>query len=514
MTDSRPPLPFARVLEIIRQGREPLGDRLTSAVIQTVPQYETVDRTGLHASVVRFLDTLVETLVTGNDESFIAHLHGVTRDRATQGVTVGDFVRALNVCYPCFRDLVREMGPEQDRTLGQEFHALEARLHHLSVIATDVYVSVLQRQLEGKNAALNRAVQLLQAREKALASEVDITSRALRSAQEFSRRVVDSLVSGIAVINPDRSFSLFTSRMEQIVEIPVEEALTRTVDELATRLEGLDVENALTVVRRTGRLPLTKRRLTLPSGRSRTVYVQAQRLYGDDGGVEGTVVVVDDITERELLLDSFSRYVSRDLVQRLLARGQCLGLGGERRTCTILFADIRGFTGLAERLTPEHLHETLNTYFRIMVAEVTEHGGFIDKFVGDKVMALFTAGPDDHRPAAVSAVRAGESILRHMDGVGPQRAAAGLPPIEVGVGINTGEVILGNVGSENRMDFTAIGDPVNVADRLQALALGGAVVVGEETVGLCGDACRFEGEQELTVKGRQGRVKAWRLVRA
>src|SRR6185312_14090631 len=202
-------------------------------------------------------------------------------------------------------------------------------------------------------------------------------------------------------------------------------------------------------VQATGRFPLTKLVVTSAQGRKRTVFVRAQRMYAPDGEVEGTVFVVDDVTERELLIDSFSRYVSRDLVTRLLARSEPLGLEGERRTCTVLFADIRGFTGIAEQLPPEALHRLLNDYLHAMVESIVEQGGFIDKFVGDKVMALFS-GPRKEADSAFAAVEAARAILVRIAAQNASRLAGGERAIEVGIGINTGPVVVGNVGDEAR----------------------------------------------------------------
>jgi adenylate cyclase len=218
-----------------------------------------------------------------------------------------------------------------------------------------------------------------------------------------------------------------------------------------------------------------------PNGQERWLFVSARRLMGDHGESEGTVIVFDDVTERELLLDSFSRYVSRDVVHRLLARGH-IELTGERRRISVLFADIRGFTGIAERSDPEALHTMLNRYFRVMIEAVADAGGFVDKFVGDKVMALFGHNTSPELGAR-QAVQAALRIQDQLACLDPEEGA----PIAVGIGINTGDVVLGNVGSERRMEFTAIGDAVNVADRLQSLARRGEVLVGPQTAAIVAD---------------------------
>jgi len=294
--------------------------------------------------------------------------------------------------------------------------------------------------------------------------------------------------------------------MEEILGIPSEEVLGRSVLTACQEVQGLDVAYLVNTVQLLGRLPLTKIHLTLGNGRPRSVHIRAQRMYHPNGEPEATVVVVDDVTERELLVDSFSRYVSRSLVQQLLTRATPLGLEGERRHCTILFADIRGFTQLSEQNTPEDLHELLNTYFRVMIDCIVAQGGFIDKFIGDKVMAIFSSASD---PAvdAEGAVQAALDIKAQLHSLNQRRMTHHLQPIEVGIGINTGDVLLGNVGSETRMEFTAIGDVVNVADRLQDLARQGEILLGPLTTGHVKDRFPLEPLGPKSVKGRRGEIE-------
>jgi adenylate cyclase len=380
------------------------------------------------------------------------------------------------------------------------------------VLAAEIYTDVSAKQLRAKNAELNRLNQTLQVREAALAVEGVKASRALASANEFNARVIESLTSGVIVFSADTLIiTLYSQRMEAITGVPAEEALGREGREAFARVKGIDHGAIIQTVRSTGSFPLTKIQMVNARDQKRVVFLRAQRMYDAQGVVEGTVMVVDDVSERELLVDSFSRYVSRDLITRLLLRAEPLGLEGEKRTCTVLFADIRGFTGIAERLPPEELHRLLNDFLHIMVESIIESGGFIDKFVGDKVMALFTGERSVER-SALAAVEAARTILVRIAQQNAGRAAQGQLPIEVGIGINTGPVVVGNVGSEARMDFTAIGDVVNVADRLQSLAKGGQVLVGGATA----DAVR--GQVELVdlgaqlVKGRTSPVTVFEVA--
>lgn len=354
--------------------------------------------------------------------------------------------------------------------------------------------------------------QQLQSQHRSLLREATDAQHALAESTELNRRVIESLSSGLMVTERGtKAITLFSGRMEEITGIATEQALGRHIADVFAGFDGLDVVGAVEQVQMVGNLPLTKLHITLPTGREKTVYVRAETLRDEEGTAMGTVIVVDDVSERELLLDSFSRYVSRDLVKRLLARAEPMGLEGERRVCTVLFADVRGFTSLAEGQTPEDLHRLLNLYFHLMIESILSEGGFIDKFVGDKVMALFSSSSSDADNAA-AALRAAKNIKASLRTLNEGRRAASQQALEVGVGVNTGEVLLGNIGSDRRMEFTAIGDPVNVADRLQHMARQGEVLVGAATAALVADrgfVLIDRGEQEM--RGRAASAHVYEL---
>lgn len=172
------------------------------------------------------------------------------------------------------------------------------------------------------------------------------------------------------------------------------------------------------------------------------------------------------LAERDRVRDLLDKNVSPEVAARLLRDGAVLG--GEEREVTILFADLRGFTTLSERLTPPELLALLNRYLDRMSGAIEAHGGVIDKFIGDAVMALFGApvAQGDAAARALAASRAMESALAALN---TELAAEGRPPLAIGVGINTARVVAGNIGSNRRLNYSVIGDGVNVAARLQAL---------------------------------------------
>lgn len=171
---------------------------------------------------------------------------------------------------------------------------------------------------------------------------------------------------------------------------------------------------------------------------------------------------------KQLLRQSFERYVSAELVDKILESSQPVNVSGERRTVTILMSDIRGFTSLSERTDPEELVQFLNTYFAPMIDLILASEGTLDKFMGDAVMALFGA-PVQHGDDALRAVKVALAMQDTLRELNAQWREQGKPEIRVGIGLSTGEVIVGNIGSARRLEYTAIGQHVNYAQRIEAL---------------------------------------------
>ncbi|MBN2124510.1 MAG: hypothetical protein JW821_09480 [Deltaproteobacteria bacterium] len=204
------------------------------------------------------------------------------------------------------------------------------------------------------------------------------------------------------------------------------------------------------------------------------------------------------IREEQDLRARLSRYVGQGLVDRLVQSDEGVLFENEKREVTVLFADIRSFTSISERMAAEDVVAMLNQFFSAMVDILFRHNGVLDKFVGDQIMAVFgLVAAKDGNPCAdavAAALEMQDATARLMK----LRARKGQDVFEIGIGINTGVAILGNVGSRNRMDYTVIGDCVNVAGRFQQIAKGGEIVIGEET-------CR-RGRGDFSVK-KKGKIR-------
>jgi adenylate cyclase len=207
---------------------------------------------------------------------------------------------------------------------------------------------------------------------------------------------------------------------------------------------------------------------------------------------------------------NFERYFAPNIAAEIAQQDTVVPLGGERRPITVLFSDIRGFTSMAESMSPDAIAQLLTDYFSEMVEIIFEHGGTLDKFVGDAIMALWGA-PIAHADDSDRALRAALAMQRGVVRLNQRWLAAGRPQIGVGIGINYGEVFAGNIGSHRRLEYTVIGDAVNVANRLCSEAGPGEILVSEALCQVVKDHADYEYLPAMTLRGRTRSVEVFKV---
>ncbi|MGA1864171.1 MAG: adenylate/guanylate cyclase domain-containing protein [bacterium] len=220
-----------------------------------------------------------------------------------------------------------------------------------------------------------------------------------------------------------------------------------------------------------------------------------------------------EINHKEVeLRNTLSRYVREDLVEKLINSGNGIFFENERKEVTILFADIRSFTSITERMAAENVVAMLNQFFGIMVDIIFKNNGVLDKFIGDKLMALFGFIPSDH-PAPVDAIKAAMEMQNATENLMKVREKENKEKFEIGIAINTGIAIAGHVGSKNRIDYTVIGDCINVAARLEQKAKGGEIIIGEQTYRQIEDVFTIQKKGEMYAKNKTEPVKYYSVLR-
>ena len=218
----------------------------------------------------------------------------------------------------------------------------------------------------------------------------------------------------------------------------------------------------------------------------------------------------DQLQREATVRSNFERYFAPNVAAEIAQQQGAVALGGDRRPLTVLFSDIRGFTSLSERMTPEEIAQLLSDYFSEMVEIVFEHGGTLDKFIGDAVMALWGA-PIAHADDTDRALAAAVAMQRSLVALNARWASAGRQQIGVGIGINYGEAFAGNIGSHRRLEYTVIGDAVNTAARLCKNAEAGEILVGSTFREVVRRKDWFEPVPGMTMRGKTNVVDVWRV---
>ncbi len=207
------------------------------------------------------------------------------------------------------------------------------------------------------------------------------------------------------------------------------------------------------------------------------------------------------LAREEVARANYSRFMPEYVVKQLLDNPDSFRLGGVNQTITVLFADIRGFTSMSEREKPEKVVGLLNRYFSAMTEIIFEHGGTLDKYIGDGLMALFGA-PTASEEDALNSVKAAVTMQKRLVTLNAELSVEGYAQISMGIGLHTGEATIGYIGSDRRSEYTAIGDTVNLAARLESNAKGGQILMSEATAAASGNVIPVNQLEPMTVKNR------------
>ena len=223
-----------------------------------------------------------------------------------------------------------------------------------------------------------------------------------------------------------------------------------------------------------------------------------------------TVQVVSE--ERRVIKDMFARYMSNEVVEKLMETPDKINLGGDKRIATVFFADIRGYTTFSEGREPEEIIEILNEYFSEAVEKVVLHRGYIDKFIGDCIMAVWGVPMMPEKDDAANAVACALAIQDTVRSAKRKFFRKGASGLRVGIGINTGPLVAGNLGNMQRMEYSVIGDTVNLAARLEGVAGPEEVIISHSTRNQLGDYFDFEERPPVRVKGKEKPIQIYNVL--
>jgi adenylate cyclase len=329
--------------------------------------------------------------------------------------------------------------------------------------------------------------------------------------KNYNEAMLESMSNGIITLDEAGKVATCNAACSRILKIAADDILHRTAAEFFTG-DNAWIMDKLKLVVDTGEQQ-TMVDAPLQAGEEKlAVNFTVQPLLNIDQKRIGSMIVIEDISSEKRLKSTMSRYMDPGIADRLVASGAEL-LGGQNVEATVMFSDIRGFTTLTEQLGAQGTVALLNEYFTLMVDCIQQEEGMLDKFIGDAIMAAFGI-PVAHEDDADRAVRAAIAMINTLNKWNRQRISEGRLPVNIGVGLNTATVVSGNIGSNKRMDFTIIGDGVNLASRLESACkqYGTRILISEFTL------CKLQGtyrQREIdlvVVKGKTQPVAVYEIL--
>ena len=212
----------------------------------------------------------------------------------------------------------------------------------------------------------------------------------------------------------------------------------------------------------------------------------------------------------ELIKSMFGRYLSTEVMNSLLEDPTALSLGGERRKVTIMMTDLRGFTALSDRLNPEQVVQMLNAYFKVMVDVILQYHGTINEIIGDALLVIFGA-PQEMPDRAQRAIACAIEMQNAMAKVNERNREKGLPNLEMGIGLNETEAIVGNIGSTKRSKYAVVGSGVNMTSRIESYSVGGQILISESVRQEAGDVLRIDAQRDVLPKGSEKPLRIYEV---
>ncbi|MBI3373404.1 MAG: GAF domain-containing protein [Betaproteobacteria bacterium] len=333
----------------------------------------------------------------------------------------------------------------------------------------------------------------------------------VQAMKNYNENMLESMSNGVITLDVERKVVTCNTSGGRILRLDAQGVLSKPAEQLFEGPNAWVLEKIARVTEK--QVPESTMDTALEMGGEKvSINLTVLPLKGVDKKSLGTMVLIDDISSEKRIKATMSRYMDANIADQLLSTGADL-LGGQALTATVLFSDIRGFTPLTENLGAAATVSLLNEYFTLMVDVIQKHGGMLDKFIGDAIMAGFGV-PVPHEDDEDRAVRTAIQMISQLTEWNAKRVLEGKLPVNIGVGLNTDSLIAGNIGSLKRMDFTMIGDGVNLASRLESACkqYGAQILVSENTFKRLRGTYRARLVDNVIVKGKTQAVSIYEIM--
>ncbi|MBN2652780.1 MAG: PAS domain-containing protein [Spirochaetales bacterium] len=347
----------------------------------------------------------------------------------------------------------------------------------------------------------------------------------IQKMEQYQENIFSSMSNLLLTTDRDNRLRYFNPQAKYTFDLE-EEEIGRPIDEIFSGCFDENIFNCIKEVKR--------RRKQMPQIEG--IYKKAEKemdfslslspLKAENNKFDGLTLIFTDqskekvlkeqmhvaVEERRLIKDMFSRYMSHDLVHSLMLEPEKIKLGGDKKNATVFFADIRGYTSFSENKDPSYIIDILNEYFSEAVEIVVKHNGYIDKFIGDCIMAAWGVPMQTEQEDAIQAVLCASEIQRLVKSEARSFFKGDASHLTIGIGIHTGPLVAGNLGSSRRMDYSIIGDTVNIAARLEGLAGPGEIIITESTRQFLPKEFKLESRDKVKVKGKADSLSIYNVL--
>lgn len=333
----------------------------------------------------------------------------------------------------------------------------------------------------------------------------------IQNMKNYNESILQSMTNAVITLDEEGTIITCNAAGFRILHIAEEDILGKKFEEFFAAPNDWIVDR-IKRVDETRRPDVTMDADLVSGGEKLSVNLTILPLVSTENKKLGSMIMIEDISSEKRMKSTMSRYMDPGLADQLMARGEDI-LGGKSAVATILFSDIRSFTTLTEELGAQGTVALLNEYFTIMVDCIMQEGGMLDKFIGDAIMAAFGI-PLPHGDDEDRAVRAAISMHHHLKEWNAARASEGKKPVNIGIGLNTDTVVSGNIGSPKRMDYTLIGDGVNLASRLESACkqYHAKILISENTYRKLRGTYRIREIDRVVVKGKTEPVSIFEVL--
>jgi adenylate cyclase len=333
----------------------------------------------------------------------------------------------------------------------------------------------------------------------------------VQNMKNYNESMLESMSNGVVTLDEDQRIVTCNAAGLRILRTRSADIIQRKADDFFSGPNNWIV-NKIKRINETQTSDVTMDGEIMRDGETISANVTTLPLISAAGRKLGSMVVIEDISSEKRVKATMSRYMDPGLADQLLTGAEDI-LGGKSTVATVLFSDIRDFTTLTEELGPQGTVALLNEYFSLMVDCIQREGGMLDKFIGDAIMAAFGI-PLPHDDDPDRAVRAAVSMMKTLQNWNRQRAADGKRPVRIGIGLNTDVVVSGNIGSPKRMDYTLIGDGVNLASRLESACKQycAGILISEYTYRQLKGTYRIREVDWVVVKGKTKTVAVYEVL--